>query len=269
MFRRLSERNDEQRPGMHLLLPDADKVAPVRTALALVLRGQEALSAYCLHRPGEELSDEFRIARYGLGHQREADRAVRRLVQYAVRGAHVDIKPVPGDEEGLAALKRRLSSAPESSPLVVGWSRQGALPDRVRLLPLLAGYPGPMGLLIDDDGPPFTEVLGLALGDTHHPAVNVTGALLRAVERSHPTFRVAATSASQAERALRDAGPRTLVMIPVGERVPAGLLATPQLLEERITGRLLLVFAAEKGRTARIAEILDALSSRRSSRAAS
>jgi len=269
MFRRLSERDDETQAGMHLLLPNADEVAPVRTALAFVSRGRGGLHAYCLHRPGEELSNEFRIARYGLGHQREADSAVRRLVRGAVQGARVHIKPVPPDEEGRATLTRRWSSTNEGAALVVGWSRQGALPDRARLGPLLKGFPGPVCLLIDDDGPPFTEVLGLALGDTDHPAVRSAGSLLRAVERSHPTFRVAASSASQAERALRDVGPRTLVVVPVGRKVPAGLLATPQLLEERLTGRLLLVFAQERDREARVAEILKALNSRRSSRVAS
>ena len=269
MAHRLSERIDEQRPHLHLILPDPFEVAPVRTALALVLRGRARVRAHCLRRAGEGLPPELRIARYGLGVRRESDRAVERLIEGAVRGSHVDVRPLPADHDGRAATASKLAASRPDTLLLVGWTRQGALPDPERLAPLLAGYPGPVGLLIDDRGPPLTEVLGLGPSPSSSmPVTTAADEILRAVERSHPTFRVAPTDDAQAAAALADVSERTLVVMPV---VPASprWLGDAGGLEQRLPGRLLLLFAPAEGRTERLLALLEAISAGRAARAAS
>ncbi len=269
MKHRLSERVDEQRPHLHLILPDPFEVAPVRTALALVLRSRACVRAHSLRRAGEGLPPELRIARYGLGVRRESDRAVERLIEGAVRGSHVDVRPLPADDDGRAATAAKLAASPPDTLLVVGWTRQGDLPDPERLAPLLAAYPGPIGLLIDDRGPPLTEVLGLGpTPSSNLPITTSADEILRAIERAHPTFRVATRDDSQAAAALADATERTLVVMPVVPATP-GWLGDAEGLEQRLPGRLLLLFAPAEGRTERLLALLEAISAGRAARAAS
>ncbi|MCO4773799.1 MAG: hypothetical protein KDA24_27455 [Deltaproteobacteria bacterium] len=272
MVHPLSERHDETRPGLHLVLPDPFEVAPVRTALSLLLRGRGALRAHSLRRPGEDLPPELRIARYGLGVRRDADRAVSKLVEAAVRGAHVDVRPLPPDEAGRAATANMLAEAAESTLLLVAWTRQGELPDPARLEPLLTRYRGPVGLLIDDRGPPLREVLGVGPGPGASPAsqgaVDAASELLDAIERSHPTWRLNPSSLKEAQVALADVGPRTLVVMPVVDHTPEQL-GDPETLELRLPGRLLLVFGPSESRAARLLALCGAISAGRAARAAS
>jgi hypothetical protein len=265
MIRRLSESDHEGEALLHLVVPVPDEVAPLRTALSLTLGEHTGLRAWSLRRAGDDLPAELRIARFGLSAQRDADRAVGHLVSAAVRGAHTPIRPWEAPEDRPTPLR----GATLHTHLLVAWTRQGPLPEADRLSPVVEAHPGPITLLIDDRGPSTREVLGLAMGSTEHPAVRATGELLRALERGHPTWRVVADGPSRAERALRDAHARTLILVPVGEQVPAGLLSSPGDLEDRVPGRLGLVFAPEPGRAERLLEILAAVSARRAARAAS
>ena len=100
------------------------------------------------------------------------------------------------------------------------------------------------------------------------PVTTSADEILRAVERSHPTFRVAPKDDAQAAAALADVTERTLVVMPV---VPASprWLGDAGGLAQRLPGRLLLLFAAAEGRTERLLALLEAISAGRAARAAS
>lgn len=264
MIRRLSEHTAERAVHLHLVIGEPDDVAPIRTALAL---GAGRVRVLGLRRPGEDLPVELRIARYGLGVRRDADRAVERLVNEASDGARVSVASLPADEAGVRAVAERLAAASLALPLVVGWTRHGPLPPVDRLRPLVEGCPGAVALLLDDAGPPFEEVLGLRGGADDDPAVPPAGQLLRALERSRPAFRVHAGKASAARAALGDAGVRTLVILPVTDPVPGGLLDDVAALESATRGPLLVVFAP--GQARRALDVLEALAEARAGRAAS
>ena len=251
---RLSEHTLEQRASLHVVLPTHDCRAPLRTATSLALGLGAELRASCLVAPGERLPPELRIALYGLAARGDAERAVRHLVRSAVVGAHVPVRPLPVDPDERRAFAACFGS-PEL-PLVVGWSRGGPLPLLDRLPDVLTPWSGPIVVLLDDDGPVPTEVLGLALGGTAHPAVAATGVLLRGLERALPVFRVAATRAAEARAALRDCTPRTLVLAAMGDKDP-GNLSELHELEEDGPHRLGLVFAPSGDRDERILAVLE------------
>jgi len=257
VIRRLSEHDAERGPHLHLLLGEPDDVAPIRTALAL---GAGRLRVVGLRRRGEDLPVELRIARFGLGVRREADRAVERLVTEASDGARVPVLGLPTDEDARARLASKLGEQP--LPVVLGWTRHGPLPPVDRLRELLSGCDASVALLLDDAGPPFEEVLGLRAGDDDDPAVAPAGLLLRALERARPAFRVHATDARKAKAALGDAGVRTLVLVPVTDPVAGGLLDAPEALESTTRGPLLLVFAP--GDVDRALDVVAAIATNRS-----
>jgi len=256
VLRRLTHRLDERPLTLLLVLPTDQDRAPLRTALSIATGHRGRIRALCLSRPGEALPPELRIALYGLSGRSEADLAIQHLVASSNRGAHVIISPVASDEEELLAEARQLAGLDPGMPLVVGWSRTGPLPRIDRLRPLVDAFKGPVVLLVDDDGPLPTEVLGLlpAPKVPEHAAVQT---IVRDLERTLPAFFV---REDQARAAVADCTAQTLVV--------AGLPPGTEL-ESAVPGRLLLVLAPSEERTELVVELIEKVSQARQSRAAS
>ena len=240
MIRPLSQRVGERHPRLVLIVPTPDARAPIRTALSLTAGGGR-LRTISLTRAGDGLPPELRIALFGLSARSEADRAIQHLVDSATRGAHVAPEPIPEHEQDLLQFAHALGQLPEDIPLLVSWTRGGALPDPERLRPLLDAWRGPIVLHVDAGPDLSTEVLGLMPdGEALGPVV----ALLESFERTLPVFRV---PESNARAAVGDCSPRTLVVAALPPRSD---------LESAVPGRLLLVIPATAERLARAEQVL-------------
>lgn len=194
-------RQSEGRPSVAVVLPHAHDRPLMRTALALAHARRGPLRAFALHEPGEELPAPLRLQLYGLWTLSEADRAIRHLVDSAIRGAHVAVQHL--DLDGGEA---RVHGLGDSVPLLTGWVRGRSQLDREQLRALLIGHPGDAALVADHSGPAFSEVLALGSGAALQ-------ALSRPLAACYPVFEVAAPDAATARRALSDASPHTLVLL--------------------------------------------------------
>ena len=200
----------EGRPAVAVVLPHAHDRPLLRTALALAHARRGDLRAFALHEPGEELPASLRLQLYGLWTLSEADRAIRHLVDSAIRGAHVAVQGLQLD-----GGEARIHEFGEHVPLLTGWVRGRSQLDRPQVRTLLLGHPGDAALITDQGGPAFTEVLALG-------ASAALQALARPLAASYPLFEVPATDARAARAALADASATTLVLLglPPGELGP-------------------------------------------------
>ena len=256
MLRPLSRHVDERPAPIVLVLPTPDVRAPIRTALSLARGRRTRLRALSLTRPGEGLPAELRIALFGLGVRNEADRAIAHLVQSAVRGSHVAVKPVAELEQERLREAHELGELPSDAPLIVAWSRGGPLPRADRLEPLLRAFGGPIVLLVDSDGPLPVEVLGL-MPHVDAPGYGPVRTLLDDLERTLPVFEVPEANAGAA---VGDSNHRTLVL---------GSLPPKSELESAVPGRLALVLPPAEGRADQALALIERVREARRSRAAS
>ena len=96
-------RRPEQTPPVVAVLPHPDDRELLQFGLALSHGDRTRLRAWTFHDPGRRLHPALRIARFGMATRSEADRAIRHLVDSAVRGAHVPVRPFSWDDEARAA----------------------------------------------------------------------------------------------------------------------------------------------------------------------
>jgi hypothetical protein len=256
VLRRLTHHLDERPLTLVLVLPTDQDRAPLRTALSIATGHRGRLRALCLSRPGESLPPELRIALYGLSGRSEADLAIQHLVASSNRGAHVIVSPVATDEDERLAEAKQLGELDPNVPLVVGWCRTGPLPRIDRLRHLVEAFKGPVVLLVDDDGPLPTEVLGL-LPAPEAPGHATVRTIVRDLERTLPAFVM---REEEARAAVADCTPNTLVV--------AGLPPRSDL-ESAVPGRLALVLAPSEQRSKLVVELIEKVSQARQSRAAS
>ena len=183
---RLSTPDREFSPVIRVVLPEPRDTALVRTGLALAHGHRTRLRAVALHDPTAALPASLRLSLHGLTTGSPADRAIRHLVRSASRGAHVEVLPLASDA-ATARLQLGLDSPEGSELLVIGRVRGCRAPEAETIHGLLEQWAGPVLVLLDSDGPAFSEVLAVTPSDDA-PIRDTFARHSHALEQSYPVY---------------------------------------------------------------------------------
>jgi hypothetical protein len=209
----------ERRAPVLLLVPDVEDRALVRTGLAVAAGMRTRLRCWALREPGEDLPVALRVALYGLAARSEADRAVRQMVDAAVRGAHVATRPMGADDEEARREIAVIHGAGAGAPLLCGWTAGGPGPEPERLRRAALPHPGALIVVRDVETATFSEVLALDPCDDGSSARDALVEAARCLERGYPLWRRRTTEPRELASALRDCRETTLALVSLdGER---------------------------------------------------
>ena len=251
-------RRPEQTPPVVAVLPHPDDRELLQFGLALSHGDRTRLRAWTFHDPGRRLHPALRIARFGMATRSEADRAIRHLVDSAVRGAHVPVRPFSWDDEARAAELAGLGRLPEATTLIVGRVRGRPGLEIDAVLALAAEHPGPVAVVVAPRGPAIREVLATSAAPHEDPAHQALVRSIAALELAYPTFRVRLDDDARLTEALEDARETTLVFAAVDDDGLYGALEGDPPLWERHPGTTALLFPPG-GRLELLGAVLDRL----------
>jgi len=96
---------------------------------------------------------------------------------------------------------------------MLGWASKGAPPQGPELEAFCAPGPSPLLLLRSQERPVFDEVLLLAWESSPRASLDALDRIARGLEGPYPLWRLKASKLDELERARRDLGPRTLLLI--------------------------------------------------------
>jgi hypothetical protein len=96
---------------------------------------------------------------------------------------------------------------------MLGWASEGSPPEGPELEAFCAPNPSPLLLLRSQGTAVFDEVLLLAWETSPRASLDALDRLARGLEGPYPLWRLKASKLQELERAQRDLGPRSLLLI--------------------------------------------------------
>jgi len=209
-------------PVVALLASEQDRRL-LCTAIALTGRGDRHLSAWALPDPKHSLHERLRARMLGLGGDGIADRALRYMVESAVRGHHIPIRLLSHESQALAEQSDELRELPADSLLVTGWSRGTTPPDSIPFAAVIAAHPGAVLVVMDAPTVAFSAALLVAVGKGSWVHAQLA-TLAESLEYSYPCWTRKVDSVAALEPLLKEVSENDLVIVAPGSSTGSGLV---------------------------------------------